>query len=212
MGRINLILISLGFAGGFGTGFYLGKRKYEGLADLEVESMRRYFEENFTKNEIEIVKKVVVETKKTGSPLEDNPLIIKDEVKKYKDYSKPYQTEKSDTRIPGQPIVEKELTEEERRNSDGPYIITPGEFGESTYEAQTLFFYADRVLADDDYNVVHDISGTIGDEALGSFGMHEVDCVHVRNDTLAIDYEILIDERYFAKVTNKPVAGVKETE
>lgn len=219
MGKINTLLISLAFASGIGTGYYLGKRKYETLADTEVESLKRYYENNYIlKNETEPIEEKPVEdkTKRPKKALGKSDLDLKNEMTDYKDYSGQYQSQGSNKRIPGEPIpnsnVEKELTEEGRRNSEGPYIITPGEFNESTYEAHTLFFYADRVLADDDFNIVDDIVGTIGEEALGAFGMYEEDCVYIRNDELEIDYEILIDERYFAKASNRSVPGLKDSE
>ena len=210
MDKINLVLISLAFACGVGTGFYLGKRKYEGIADKEVESVKRYFEERYVKHDIATTKKVTKALKDIPKvdPAADNRLTVKKDIKDYKDYSKPYQAEGSVERIPGASMgnVEKELTEEERHDSDGPYIIAADEFNESSYEAQTLFFYVDRVLADDAYNIVDDIAGTVGVEALASFG--DSDCVYVRNDELGIDYEILIDERYFGKIANRKVPGL----
>ena len=215
MGKLNFVLISLGFAGGVSMGFYLGKRKFEGLADVEVESVKRYYEENYTKRDTKLIKRATEVLEDIPKNLErpssdDNRLNVKDDISEYKDYSAQYQSEESDTRIPGKPAID--IEKEGAREPDGPYLITPGEFSESTYEAHTLFFYADKVLADDAYNVIHDITGTIGDEALASFGMYEQDCVYVRNDILGIDYEVLIDERYFAKVSTRPVEGVRETD
>jgi len=75
------------------------------------------------------------------------------------------------------------------------------EFNESNYETKTLFYYADKVLADDDYQILDDVKGNIGDDALTQFGVYADDAVYVRNDILGIDYEILLDEREYFKVS-----------
>lgn len=80
---------------------------------------------------------------------------------------------------------------------DEPYVISPDEFGELTYETVTLTYYADKVLADEVEDIVEDVAGTIGLNSLLHFGEYEDDCVHVRNDRLEIDYEILLDSRSY---------------
>jgi len=80
---------------------------------------------------------------------------------------------------------------------DKPYIISPDEFGEFTYETITLTYYADRVLADDVDDIVDDVEGTIGRDSLLHFGEYEDDCIHVRNDIIETDYEVLLDSRNY---------------
>lgn len=82
-----------------------------------------------------------------------------------------------------------------------PYIISPEEFGENDdYELICMTYYNDKVLADDDDNVVNDIEDTVGIEALSHFGEYEDDSVFVRNDILRCDYEILLDPREYSDV------------
>lgn len=80
---------------------------------------------------------------------------------------------------------------------DKPYIISPDEFGECTYETITLTYYADRVLADEVDDIVDDVEGTIGRDSLLHFGEYEDDCIHVRNDIIETDYEVLLDTRSY---------------
>ena len=82
---------------------------------------------------------------------------------------------------------------------DKPYVIPPEEFGEKEgYETITLVYFKDSVLADDDDNRIEDVEGMVGVESLTHYGEYEYDCVHVRNDRLKTDFEILRSERLFA--------------
>lgn len=82
-----------------------------------------------------------------------------------------------------------------------PYVITPEEFGEyEEYETITLTYYADEILTDIEDEIIEDIPATVGYDSFTHFGEYEEDCVHVRNDELKCDYEILRDYRRFADV------------
>ena len=84
---------------------------------------------------------------------------------------------------------------------DEPYIITPEEFGEiEEYDKITLTFYADKIVADENNEMMDDteIQQSIGFESLGHFGEYEDDSVFVRNDRLKTDYEILLDEENYS--------------
>lgn len=72
-----------------------------------------------------------------------------------------------------------------------PYVITPDEFAMVGYKVESLVYYTDEVLADDAMKPVDDIEATVGEESLARFGEYEDDSVHVRNDLLRTDFEIL---------------------
>ena len=77
-------------------------------------------------------------------------------------------------------------------------MIPPDEFGElDEYETIDLVYYADKVLTDDDDQLVEDINNVVGFSSLESFGVYEDDAVFVRNDRLKCDYEILLDQRNY---------------
>lgn len=80
-----------------------------------------------------------------------------------------------------------------------PYVITPEEFGED-YEAESLVYYADGVLANYYDEPIDDIDEYVGKDSLNHFGEYEDDSVYVRNDEKKIDYEILRDDRKFSDV------------
>lgn len=103
--------------------------------------------------------------------------------------------------------------EEEERDMDKPYVITPDEFGENPeYDVCSINYYADHVLAYDWGGVVEDVDDTIGTDSLKHFGQYEPDTVYVRNDVLKCDYEILMSERNFADVLAMTHESVAESE
>ena len=92
--------------------------------------------------------------------------------------------------------VKEETKETDKK--DGPYTISPDEYGEDEkYEQILMYYYADGVLTDNKDNRIFDIEKLIGDEALNCFGEYEDDCVYVRNDELLQEYEIMLDKRNY---------------
>lgn len=82
---------------------------------------------------------------------------------------------------------------------DAPYVIPPDEFGEYLgYETVSLTYYnADGYLVDEEDEPIEDVESIVGVESLDHFGEWEDDAVHVRNDRLKTDYEILLDPGYY---------------
>lgn len=86
-----------------------------------------------------------------------------------------------------------------------PYVISPDEFGELyEYETNSLTYYADGVLADDAGDIIEDVDTIVGLDSLEHIGEYEEDAVHVRNDMLMSDYEILRDVRNYSEIDFKP--------
>ena len=84
-----------------------------------------------------------------------------------------------------------------------PYVIPPEEFGykeDEGYETETLYYYEDKVLADEHDNRIEDVEGAVGYDSLTHFGEYEDDSVFVRNEQRKIDYEILLSERRYSDV------------
>ena len=75
-----------------------------------------------------------------------------------------------------------------------PYVISPAEFAEEDdYEVYTLTYYADGVLADEQGNPIENVDDMVGRDSLNHFGEYEDHAVHVRNETMKCDFEILRD-------------------
>ena len=82
-----------------------------------------------------------------------------------------------------------------------PYVIPPEEYGEKDNFSQISFtLYADGILADEDDRPVEDIENTVGKESLSHVGEYEQDAVHIRNERLGCDYEVLVDQRTYEEV------------
>lgn len=80
-------------------------------------------------------------------------------------------------------------------------IIPPHDYGEADgYEAESLNYFADGVLTDDWDNPIEDVAGFVGEDFYTYFGYYEDDAVHIRNDILKKDFEILRDERNFTDI------------
>lgn len=97
--------------------------------------------------------------------------------------------------------------------TDRPYIITPEEFGEledEGYETVVLSYYTDGILADDSHFIVEDVDSVVGKDFADHFGEYEDDSVHVRNDRLKTDYEILLEARAYKDVKSSISAQYDE--
>jgi hypothetical protein len=82
------------------------------------------------------------------------------------------------------------------RDTEYPYVISIEEFSEERddFDKISLSFYdVDRVLTDENEDVITDIDSVIGTEALSRFGVvsENPDVVYVRNEQLSTDYEII---------------------
>ena len=99
--------------------------------------------------------------------------------------------------------LEKKKEEEPKKDID-IYVIDPNDFGEfDDYGHIFLTFYSDGILAEgEDILDEEDIENCIGLDFDQHFGEYEDDSVHIRNDRLKCDYEILADERTFDKMIN----------
>lgn len=169
----NILIFVAGIAAGSVAACMLTreryKRYYAAIADEEIESVKAVYS-----------KKADDERKKKDTVLE--------EVARHEKYRTILQDAGYDQDKKGEAATIED---------DEPYVISPDEFGESTYETIYLTYYADRVLADDVDDIVDDIEGTVGSKSLLRFGEYEDDIVHVRNDIIETDYEITLDTRSY---------------
>lgn len=195
----NFMLFIAGAAVGSVVTWFYTKKKYELIAQEEIDSVRDVFSKR--KSEIKETK-----FEKQSEKPDITEYIKKVRNSGYVDYSDSDAQEPSTTKP--EPSAEDDNTEE---NDYFTYIITPDEFGEhDDYETISLTYYADQILADDCDDVIEDVEGTVGIESLTHFGEYEDDSVFVRNDKLKCDYEILLDYRKYKDVVNKTDAVTTE--
>lgn len=189
----SFIGLILGAVGGFIGGCFYAKNKYLNMAEQEIESVRKVYEKHFGKQT------------DIKEPEKDNPLIVNkkpedsDLHKKYIKYAGMYsgggENPKVNTTIKS---PEKPKTPDISRKI--PYVITPDEYMQSENKSETLIWYSDKILADEDGNVIHNINEKIGPEALNTFGRYLDDTVYVRDDENKVDYEIIWDPRKFSSL------------
>ena len=75
------------------------------------------------------------------------------------------------------------------------YVISPDEYNTlDGFSAYTLYYSADNQVLDSDCVVLSEIevANMIGHDPYGHFGEYEDDSVHIRNEALECDYEILL--------------------
>lgn len=163
----------LGAAVGSVASWKLLKTKYEIIAQEEIDSVKEIFAMHKGNKDVD------AQDNEEFTDADKNELDRVLENEKYSTYSK---KEKGDDDV------------------EKPYVISPEEFGElDGYSTISLNYYADKVLADDDHNVISgdELAETVGTEFPSHFGEYEDDSVFVRNDRLRTDYEILLDTQKF---------------
>ncbi len=187
---INFMMFVLGVAVGSVVTWRYVEKKYEQIAQKEIDSVK----EVFSKREAEFTKNTEVRVKADNAKEKPNVIEYAAWLRKqgYTNYSD---------------MVDKkpEEVKEEPMSVDKPYVIAPEEFGElDDYEIISLTYYADQILADDNDVIVDDVENVVGFDSLNSFGEYEDDSVFVRNDRLKCYYEILLDQRKYSDVIRKP--------
>lgn len=82
---------------------------------------------------------------------------------------------------------------------NGPYVISPTDYGDGNYDhdCYCLSYYSDGILSNDWFEEI-DIDETIGEDSLNHFGEYTEDILHVRNERLKADYEIVRDYRNYS--------------
>lgn len=166
----------------------------------------RYFKTKYEVVEDEIEEKI---EEPEGESEEDDPEVLESKMSYKKPPLKEYVKMVEDNGYAPKTHVEE--VEEEIANGEWndkdvyePYIIRPEEYGElHAYETLSLNYYADGVLTDELDNPIEDVESLVPADFADHFGEYEDDVVHVRNDNLECDYEILRDLRKFTDVVGE---------
>lgn len=178
--------------------WYCVKKKYEKIAQEEIDSVKVVFAQKEGVSQVEESKaeeKMAAGVRQTAKQAKEKPDIIK-----YASFIQKYSGNINKEKVMNDDISNQEGEEEDIMKDKEPYVIAPEEFGEfEDYEKISLTYYADGVLADDGDEIVDDVEETVGD-ALWHFGEYEDDSVFVRCDEQKCDYEILLDQRNFSDV------------
>lgn len=159
------------------------KTKYERIAQEEIDSVKRAFS-------------APQQSEPTEADTEEE-IIVKPDPEEVTAYNEIISTQGygSATTAPVDPIGK------EVKGVRKPYVISPAEFDtEDDYEVYSLTYYADGVLTDEQDNPVENVDDMVGRDSLNHFGEYEDDAVHVRNEGMQCDFEILRDLRNYSDV------------
>lgn len=184
---IFVVAFSVGMAVGSVGTWYCVKKKYEELAQEEIDSVKQVFSKREKELKGDEIKKNIAENVKAGE--QEKTMSIKE----YASFlQKQGYTNYSDTN---------EAENKEETKSVKPYVIPPEQFGEiEEYDQIELTYYADHILADENDDIVEDVEEAIGFESLSHFGEYEDDSVFVRNDERRCDYQILLDQGLYSDI------------
>lgn len=182
----NIIVFVIGALVGSVVTNHITKKRYDeyykNLAQAEIDSVKKLYSRKKPDSILQCVKDTIKEDDIIETCDKSVEEIIDEEERTYRD------------------LVNDSGYSETTVKKDGPYVIPPENFGEMEYEEVSLTYYADKILADEDDEIVDDVEETVGFDSLSHFGEYEDDSVHVRNDRLKIDYEILFDQRLYSEV------------
>lgn len=194
----NVIIFSVGVGVGALAGMQLTKNKYMSMAEQEIEAMREY---NRKKKKPTEDKNEEQKAKPVKNDHEKAELTDKGNYKKITRLYSDAEEEAAVTKIEEKEIenekneydeYEKISTDANRTDFPAPYIIDITQFSEEMahFDKINLYYYAgDDTLADVDEDAFDDPRYYVGDEALNNFD--ECNTVYVRNERLAMDYEII---------------------
>lgn len=183
----GIFIFVLGVVTGTFAGAQIAKKKYEEIANEEIEEIRAYYKER----EKEV--KEIEEPNAVEAPEEKS--IEVEERKQYDNIIKR-----------GNYMA---VDEEEQNNvCDEAYPIDPSEFGNDGKNAtETLTYFADGVLVNEVDEVVEDPDLVVGRHHIDIFNeFPEATCVYVRNDLDGMDYEILKDDWCWSDFNEKGYA------
>ena len=177
-----IFAFSLGAAIGSVITWRVLKNKYEQIARTEIEEVKAVYSrrerEKENVNEVDTNKNIDEEHESR--------------VKKYGEIAKKYNPPEA---------TETSQMQEDNFMADGPYVISPAEFGDQDeYDTVSLKYYSDGVLTDFFDEPVDDVDDLVGEESLKSFGEYEPDSVYVRNEEERTDYEILLEPGKFSDI------------
>lgn len=188
--KVNCTIAFLtGVAVGVAATWNFAKKKYEQIAQEEIDSVKEVFRRL----------RVESETKSTEEP--EAELVEENEADKANDHVDICEYRK----VINNNSYDNDQNYEEGApiNMDRPYVIAPDEFGERAgYERFSFTYYSDGTLTDecDEPISPEDVEKLIGKESLTHFGEYEDDSVFVRNDDIESDFEILLDLRKYSDV------------
>lgn len=203
----TLLAFLAGAAAGSVATYFIVKTKFEQIAQEEINSVKKTYKARYEYGDAEACSELE-ETLEEEDAQWDRVEEAAKEVRRPMEMPdlKEYAAKVAGLGYAPVPEEEPEETMEgvmEAMDDERPYVIDPLTFGDDDYETETLTYYADGVLTDEWDNIIENVDDLVGEESLTHFGEYEEDSVHVRNDLLKTDFEILRDLRTFSEVSGQ---------
>lgn len=202
----KVFIFIAGAAAGSAATWMYAKTKYEQLLKESVDSVIEAFSDNIEIGEITEDADEEDEEPSRKPSRNEKPDIIQyaSELSKreHENYSGYFNEDEDEEADDDDEVMDDETPEDEAEYdkveykkgsiNPKPYVISPEEFGElDDYDQVSLTYYADLFLGDDTGRLIDDVQDKVGWESLNRFGEYEEDAVHVRNEALRTDFEIL---------------------
>lgn len=200
MNKMPLVAVAafiFGGAAGSAATYFIVKNRFEKKSDDEINSVKEHLKKHY-ENKKEITTRNGHSKKAKKEASDQKEVDVPKDVPGYMDYSKlakPYNKADDGT-------APKKDQGSSKKIISAPYVISPSEYSNSEYDCVTLIYYADKVLADDDYNVISNPKDIVGPDALSSFGQYDPDVVYVRDDIAQKDYEIILSNDKYSEVAS----------
>lgn len=202
------IMFAVGAVIGSAVTYKVVKTKYEQIAQEEIDSVKEEYTDLMVKMKQHLKEKATYE----GPQDSDEAAAEEEDDEYYPDDDERDFTEREAQQIEYYKLTSKyrgghaddaedDENDEEVPYINGPYVITPEDFSCSPpgFNAQTLDYFSDGVLADD-WGVKVDVDETIGEDNLDRFGEYVDDILYIRNERTEIDYEVTKDPRTYDEV------------
>lgn len=187
-GTLNKVVIFItGAAIGSAITWKYVKTKYERIAQEEIDSVKAVFTQRYVGEEDSSNEEISVNS--SAEPIDIREYAEKIQKSGYTSYATPDKT------------VDVVFEDDGYK---APYVIEPSDFDElDDYDTRDLTYYADGILVDIYGNIIADVEDAVGIDYASHIGDYEKDAVHIRNDRLKIDYEILADPRNYSDIINR---------
>lgn len=175
----SILMFTVGAAVGSAVTWFLVKKKYERIAQEEIDSVIQKFAGD-------------IPTKREEAPKKDHEGMTPETVAAIKQDRATYTT------------TLKEQNYTDYADPDffqDTQMIEGYEVGElEGYDVRVFTYYADDVLADDDEYEIENVGAVIDPTVLEKFNDPNVDAIYIRNHRLKNDYEILRSLKTYAEV------------
>ena len=196
----RVLYFALGATAGSLVTWFIVKEKYKRIADEEIASVVEHYHNKLNALNVNVVMdneeiKVCVDGEEVIRQTNEE-LVIHTTEEFTDEEREEYAEQIEDLGYSDEAVVNIPLPREYTK----PYVISPDEYGEMGYMTASLTLYDDGVLVDDaDDEIISNPEDIIGD-ALSRFGEYEDDAIHVRDENVECDYEILKSEKTFSEV------------